>query len=234
MLRLILVIAAVVAGCSPDVRQPVNPSGVYKHDVQISVDGVNYTGVAVLPGGKSKYTLDMSFAGRLDLFTLSSCHREITQEDAGRSGGIFDRSKNRMRLVYEPVAGIEAGEFCPIMIGGFEKDKGRHSWAFIDFETPRETMPAVLLCNGARQGFRGVSVCQSGAGLMQRVFFNEPMNSENSEDCPKLKGDDDGRVFDFYPPLGRCVYTFREKAGQRRFHRLNVIGYNEILIRSTN
>lgn len=226
----IVLIAALVSGCT-QVAQPLDPSNVYKRDVKILVDGVEHTGVAVLPGGQAKYTLEMTFAGRLDLFTLRSCHREVTQEEAG-IGGIFGK-KNKIKIDYLPVDPIESKSYCPLEIGGFEKDKGRHSWGFIDFKTPLETMPAVVLCNGVRQGFDGVSVCQSLVGLLQQVMFNEPMklslDKDNAEDCPEPKTAD-GKLFEFYPEFGRCVYAFRA-LGTGRFHRMTTIGYEHILIR---
>lgn len=227
MWRLILLIALVASGCT-QVDQSLSPSKFYKRDVRITYDGVSYLGVAVLPGGKKHYDLEMTFAGQLDLFTFRTCHREVTQEDAG-GGRIFGK-RNKVAFRYSPVNEIESEDYCAVQIGGYEISGGRHSWGFIDFETPLETLNAKAMCNGRTQFFNGVSVCQSPAGLLQKVVFERPVTVKHTDDCPELLTIDD-KTFDIYPPLGRCVYSFRSIEEPRDFHRMTIIGYEDILIR---
>lgn len=227
MWRLFLIVA-LVSGCT-NVSQPLNPSKMYKRDVRIKHGGTEYIGVAVLPGGEQSYKLELTFAGELDLFTFRSCHREVTQEEAG-GGRIFGK-RNKVEITYVPVSPLETDKFCPIEIGGYERDGGRHSWAFIDFETPFEKMPAMVLCNGRRHGYKGVSVCQSPAGLMQQIVFSRAVTVLTTNDCPTPTSEDGGKTFDFNPALGRCVYSFRAVDAPREFHRLVALGYEEVMIR---
>lgn len=213
-------------GCT-DVTHSAKPDVYYKRDAKLSYGGRDYLGVAILPRAAT-YRLQFSFSGDLDLFTLRTCHREITQEEFG-GGGIFNRKQKQVEITYEPQPGIESGTYCPVEIGGYDAEKGRHSWGFIDFEGPTETLSGLVKCNGIRQVFNGVSVCQSLEGLAQEIVFPVDARFAPSE-ClsPETK---DNRTFRIYPPKGRCIYVFREMGGDGRFHRLTTIGYESILVR---
>ena len=139
-------------GCT-EVTPVADTSVLYKRDVRIQFEGQDYFGVAVLPA-RDKYDLELTFAGELDLFAFRSCHREVTQEDAG-GGRIFGK-KNKVSFTYVPMAPLETGKMCSVEIEGYEAGKGRHSWGFLDFETPLETLPGLSICNGVRRQYRGV------------------------------------------------------------------------------
>jgi hypothetical protein len=221
-----LILAALLLVSCTDVRPIAETSVFYKRDVKISFEGQEYLGFAVLPK-RDKYDLALTFAGQLDLFTFRSCHREITQEDAG-GGRIFGK-KNQVAFTYRP-GDIETGKPCPVILEGYEVDKGRHSWAYIDFETPLETLGAVTLCNGTRKAVAGVSGCQSLSGLLQRVIFPEKVVGYGTDGCPGLITTN-GEVFDLIAGNGICEYMFRTSSQPTKFHRFTTLGYTEIMVR---
>lgn len=221
----LLLFVLMLAGCT-DVNHIADTAVIYKKDVKISEGGTEHYGVAVLPA-KSRYELSLTFAGQLDLFTFRSCHREVTQEDAG-GGKIFGK-KNQVSFTYAPVD-IEALKTCPVTIEGHEAEKGRHSWAYIDFETPLETLPAVAVCNGTRKQYRGVSICQSLSGLIQRIIFTKKVTAYSTDGCPTALTTN-GEVFDIIVGRGVCEYSFRAIEEPRDFHRHTTLGYDEIMVR---
>jgi hypothetical protein len=228
-MKKILVLVAALLGCEGSVSQQLEfETTTYKRDVKILFEGKEYLGVAVLPR-RDRYTFEMTFPGALDLFTFRTCHREVTQEDAG-GGRIFGK-KNKVSMVYSPVAPLET-DVCHVEIGGYEKGKGRHSWGYIDFETSFETLPAVVLCNGSREGFGGVSICQSLNGLITRIIFTKKVAvAYNKEKCSKPNSDD-GMAFELLQSVGRCVYSFVTHGSPHEWHRFTTIGYQDILIRN--
>ena len=222
-----LILLALLSSCT-EINQVADTGVLYKRDVRIVHEGSEYLGIAVLPAA-AKYKLEMTFPGQVDLFTFRSCHREVTQEEAG-AGTIFGK-KNKVSFTYDPVP-LETG-FCPVEIGGYEQGKGRHSWAFIDFETELEKLPAVVLCNGKTRQYNGVSACQAFAGLVQRITLPRKTIVYSSEGCPGTESSN-GRVFDIIAGSGRCVYSFRSVEEPKDYHRMTTIGYEEILIRNVN
>ena len=224
-MRLLAILIFLLSGCNGTGSVSPDASTFYKRDIRIAVAGHTYYGVAVLPS-KARYTLDMEFSGTLDLFTFTDCHQQIARERAG-NGGIFG-PKNQIRIDYEPK--FAQGTYCPIEIGGYEAEKGRHSWGFIDFKTDAETLPAVVECNGYRVDSDGVSVCQALEGLAQRITFPVPVDTSAEATCGKMESED-GKAFEFPISKGRCVFAFRERDGARRIHRLTTLGYEKIMIR---
>lgn len=209
------------------VPQKLDPDLFYKRDMQISINGHQGEGVLVIPRAPS-YNFDIKAQGKLDLFTFTTCHREQTKEQAGDRGWFKDASHRRFKFIPAP---IEAELLaCPAQLGGYERIKGRHSWAFVDFEHPSLTLPAFLSCNGAQHNTRGVSICQSKAGLIQEIRFTEKVLWPQENTCIKLVSDDEKR-FRFKMPKGQCVFRFVTKSNEEKYHRLTILGYEKILIR---
>ena len=231
-MKLLLLFLFLLVGC--DVTQTANPDVYYKRDAGVSYGGDDFIGVGVFPKS-AKYQFEFKFASTLDLFTFRSCHREITQEEfqKKKSGlfGMLDRKSNKVTFTYEPQAGVEDNTYCPVEVGGYDADKGRHSWAFIDFENDRDTLTGLVKCNGVRQVYNGVSVCQSATSLLMDIVFPVEVEAANN-DCITPESTDQ-KTFRIYMPTGRCIYVFRELTGERRYHRLTTIGYESILVRKT-
>lgn len=201
----------------------------------ITHDDVTYEGVAVLPR-KARYSIEVESRGQLDLFSLSTCHREWIKERAWNTTKIvktlFGWSRkvyrNAVRFDYTPVAIEEKFEYCPMILGAYEQEKGRHSWGFVDFETPDEHLEATMSCNGMIEDVGGVSVCQGREGLIQNLMFEEDVSVESSPGCnkPEIAGG----VAIYEVTAGQCVYLFMG-ARTKQLHRHTSIGYQDILIR---
>lgn len=196
-----------------------------KRDMQISYLDKSFEGTAVLPRA-DEYSLKFEALGRLDLFTLQTCHRDVSEQV---SGGLFSGKKEKS-VQYKP-SDIESDSVsCPVLVGGYEKRKGRHSWAFIDFEHPELTLPFKVQCNGSLEAARGVGVCQSRKGLIQRIKFEGPVLMSEKARCGVMTKVSD-LVYDLRVKTGRCVWRFKEAAKEGREARLTVLGYDRVMIR---
>lgn len=203
-------------GCASP-GQVLNPSLFYKRDMKINMDGTTGDGVLVVPSLK-RHNFVAYAKSEMSLYTFTTCHREVALENMPKEVGGY----------FVPAVGLEDTGSCPVEIGGYDKKGGRHSWAFIDFQTPESTLPARLKCNGESVETTGVSVCQSRAGLIQRIEFAKEVVTATSA-CGKLTSVD-GKVFEFPLVKGQCVYAFKEKESGK-FHRLTALGYESILLR---
>jgi hypothetical protein len=228
----ILLFLSVFLGCTT-IHQELDPKIYYKRDMSIKFNKQKYEGIAVLPFmEKPSYDIEFETKGKLDLFTFTTCHREITQEHAS-TRGIF-ANKKQFSLIYSPDIEIEALFSCPIQIAGYDL-KGKHSFAFMDMETKDATLPAHIKCNGDSYDSKGVTICQSKDGLEQSVYFDVKIEwmPEKSirKECQEIEYNiiNEQRIF-YKTPNRECVYYIHEKDGNRT-HRLNTIGYEELLIR---
>jgi len=207
-------------GISQPDQQIKEQASLYKKDMEVCVDGLCAEGLLVAPMRES-YKISTKSKGVLDLFTFATCHREETSTEFS-SGWFGLGGSKEFEGHYIPQKYVEAGIYCPIYLGGYNK-KGMNSWGFIDFETPEATLKAVVICNGKTVGYNGVSVCQSKAGLMQAIAFQEPVTSNCVIKVDKVKN------IDFEMPKGEHVCAFLGESG--RLHRLTLFGYEKILIR---
>jgi hypothetical protein len=233
---LILLILTILAASCSSVKPPFDPDAfkknLYRRDMTITADGYQGHGFIVLPK-KDKYTLEIKAQGKLDLLTFTSCHREITQTDAGYKGRFlgFGKDLKLAKMEYEPMKGIEDTGSCPIEIGGYEKEKGRHSWASVLMEHLGSTLPSVTKCNGRESQYRGVSACQSRAGLIQRIEFQVPVVYDLDKNCSyKNVRLIDGKILEYQMPEGECLVYFMEKTGEKRISEHYDYGYSKIMI----
>jgi len=209
------------------VPQQLDPKIFYKRDMVLKVNGFVGEGTLVVPKSE-EYKMEVNAKGVLDMFTLESCHRETSKEDAGEPG-LFG-NKKKVVIDYRPVAGLEDTGSCPVFFGGYERKAGRHSWGVLDFETDKEKLPAVVRCNGSEYNSRGVTICQSKAGLLQEIIFPVAVEASSLDEC-KMQPSKDGQTFRYEMPRKECVFNFMEKAAPHREHRLTTFGYESILIR---
>jgi hypothetical protein len=216
---------ALLLGCTTPGEEEKKETTFFKRDISIEFEGKKYSGTAVLPK-RSSYEVKIVSAGKLDLFTWSDCHMEHTQEDAGE-GGIFSRKDT---VVFNYRRDFALSTYCPVEVGGFEAMKGRHSWGFIDFESEEETLPAKVYCNGYVFESKGVSVCQSAKGKLQKIVFSVPVSTVVDDDKCPMRISSDSKTFEFPLSRGYCAYPFKEINGDR-FHRLTTLGYDKIQIR---
>lgn len=223
----VVMLAWLIVGCA-SVPQQLNPDLFYRRDLPFCVENLGcYEGVMVLPR-QPTYAIEVAPKGdaNIDLLLATTCHREDTFEKTS-SGWFVFASKKRFKYFYTPIPGIEDDGLCALMLNTYEKDKGRHAWSFIKFEHPRFELAASLSCNGVIKTFHGVSVCQSKAGLTQRIIFPEPVMIEADPGCPVPKRQGNG--YEWAVKKGECGYTFRGQSG--RLHDLTALGYEGVLVR---
>lgn len=216
----VIVMVLVACGTAPTqkITQGLETGVIYKKDMQVCIDSKCRQGVIVGPQ-RDFYHFKIKAQGNLDLFTFATCHREeATTEHSKRK---WFRKNREVKGNYIPRQGIETG-YCPVYIGGYDL-KGRHSWAFVDFKTPEANLSAELSCNGELLKSDGVSICQSREGLLQSISFKEAVEVDS---CG-LKGKK--KDFVFKMPRGECVAVF---FGANDLHRLTLIGYDKIIVRS--
>ena len=124
----LILVSLFFASCS-SIQQQFEPEsfkkGLYRKDMKIEANGYKGHGFVVAPAAET-YKVRVYAMGNLDLFTQTSCHREITQEDAGYKGKFlgFGRNKKRADFEYRPAKGIEDTGSCPLELGGYEKKQG--------------------------------------------------------------------------------------------------------------
>ena len=220
----ITLLSLLIAGCA-SVRQSTKTEKTYKMEMLMTVNGLEGNGLMVVDS-KQSYDIELESKGKFDLFTLTSCGREETQEEAW-SGSIF-ANKKKAKLKYYPTEQIERKPGCILHFGAYEKIKGRHTWGLVDFRNMENPIESVIVCNGQTvNSIGGVSVCQSREDLIQKIFFGKKMVVAPDEGC-KI-GQQSGFYWEFPIRKGICVYRFQELEGDKE-HRLTTYGYDSIII----
>lgn len=201
-----------------------NSEEIYKKDAYVCVNGVCSEGAVVVPRSM-EYRVKVKSKVNLDLLVFSTCHREVTSQEYSR-GGFFGMGGNKeFEGNYSPTMTIE-NEFCPVYITGYSKS-GYNSTAFIDFETAEAGLGATLNCNGVQSTAKGVSVCQSKAGLIEVINLDSPATVGDAGPNCKI-GSGKNKRWEFAMPKGECVFAFFSEDG--RIHRLTTLGYTRINI----
>ncbi len=184
----------------------------------------------------SAYVLRVYPPGKVDRIAWRTCSQEqiIDKPDVSRSSWFGGYSY--VDINYAPASGLDDVNSCAVKIEVLEEKKRRNGMALIEFEDSREEVSLVadLICNGNSVQSRGVSACQSAAGLLQKITFPAPVVQTGSEakcDVMKpLKGDETTYVF--VMPSGECTYSFvssaRAENGKRIEHHLTVLGYTDV------
>lgn len=220
------------------VPQTLNPKLLYKRDLPFCVKDIGcYEGTAVLPA-RAAYDFEIAPKGGadIDLLVLDTCHREVTEEVGSQTNlgffeKIFGKKKQGWKFSYIPIAGLEDDGDCSLRIATYEKSKGRHAWAIVRFEHPKYELEATLVCNGLVTHEKGVSLCQSKAGLAQQIRFSEPVMIEPDLGCAMpVKGTKPG--YEWKINLNECGYTVKGQSG--KLHDILAIGYEGLLLRGEN
>lgn len=238
-LILVAISLSVLMGCDkfmPDVAQVVKPEVLYKRDMLVTVNGYTREGVVVAPL-KDSNVIYVKAAGDLDLFATANCTGEQVKPKAWNKtttikSGLFGWNsktidlKREVEFTYVPM-GLETEGSCPMQLYGFSKD-GKHSWGFIDFKSAEFTLEGTMLCNSVASIFSGVEACQSRAGLIQQLKFDETVVISPDKGCEldsKM-----AKEFTFSIPKGLCVYRIKGK-DTGKVGKLTLIGYDSVLIR---
>lgn len=220
----------IVTGCATfTATQNLDPKVYYRHDIRFKIDKkTTIKGVGILPI-KKVYSIEAITPGKIDLIKITTCHRQLSTEDIPK--GWFKSGRN-YKYTYRPTDPIETKGSCMIRFEAYEAGKeGRHSSGLIEFQTPTETVPALIRCNGGIHLSKGVSICQSWQGLEQEIKFTKPVRMAYGPERCKIEPAKDSTVFRFRMRPRECTYTFLEKGTKDRWHRLQTIGYEEIPVR---
>jgi hypothetical protein len=192
----------------------------YEPDISLEVNGLRGKGLLVAPKA-SQYQIKGAIKGNFDYLILRTCHRQIALEKVG----------DEFKYLYQPRAGIEDNRACPLEIFGAEKEKGRNSFGFVDFESEREKLPASLECNGEVKRHSGVSGCSAPVGLIQKIVFDvEVYAAPGRLDCA-LPEPKDFKTYEFKQPLGKCLVIFQERRPPYRVHRAVLVGFDQTVVR---
>lgn len=233
-MKYFFLICLTLVGCS-SVPQKLDPDKFYRRDLAFCEKSIGcFEGTAVLPFQKL-YAFEIAPKGDavIDLLVLNTCHREESIERPQKSSldsfkGFLGLKKEGFRVEYVPTLGVEDDGDCTVRISTFEKEKGRHAWSVVRLKHEKYALPATLYCNGQVKEEQGVSICQSKAGLSQRIQFQEPVMIEADKNCavPKRVGE---YLYEWPISLGECGYTIRGRSGMA--HDLLAIGFEGLLVR---
>ncbi len=227
ILMLLSILVLALTGCASLTNQKLDPEVFYKRDIRLKVNGVEFRGVAV-PAPASEYKIEIETVGDINMLTLTSCHREEIFEEPTK--GWF-KSNTKFAYTYRPIPGIEDGQGCVLDVGAYERGRGRHSWATIDFVTPADQVVAELTCDGHVFRAKGVSICQGKQGLTQKIRFPERVKVSDRVDerCAVMRTTDDGKAWEYEMPRGECAIYFGTRDG--RLHRLTTLGFESVFVR---
>jgi hypothetical protein len=217
-----ILLALLFLGCY-NMPKDHDPMVNYRMDIKMTVN--NKTAVGMMVSTKAdSYNIKAILKGNADYFSLQTCHRHIPMEEAG---GFWNGKE--VEFTYTPTYELEINEACPLRLVGIEEDKARHSWGFIDFESPKRDLVAIVKCNGTTSSHKGVSVCQSKLNLIQEIVFENRVIAVVQSGCPKPESKD-LKTYRYKVGDGYCVYAFEEYDSTKK-HRHTSYGYTQQLIR---
>lgn len=201
-----------------DLKMIVTPAGGLAQEI---------IGMGVVPKAVS-YKIRVEPPGKADMITLLSCHREMKTPNPKRHGGWFAKKYYEFEIIPTEEHEIEKG--CSFDAGVYEKDKGRHAWGLIVIESDRAKLEAITKCNGQTTRFKGTSVCQAKAGLIESIHFNQPVIATEVAGCT-LKKPKDKKNWVYIMPKDECTVYFVDEKNADNFHKAVLFGYGQIPIR---
>ncbi len=233
-----IIVATLLSACTT-LPPALNPALEYERDLSFTVsiwqsnkwsESKSHKGYAIIPKA-DKYRIELFAEGQAHMMTLSSCHREIKTPNPEKQGGWFQAK----RYVFEFAADdlIEVGKPCPLSLGIFDKEKGRHGWATIIVDHEDAKLKAETRCNGAKKDNLTTSYCQTRAGLLQVITFDRPVAVGFYSGC-ELKNPTDQKTFIYKMPKGQCVFHFFDALDERIEHAHYTFGYEASVIRGVD
>lgn len=218
-------------------REPATetPLYTYRADLLITVDGKTFDGVGVTLAQDETY-LQISSLINLDRVEIETCSRQDVCQNGKNCAssfysvetGWFGSPGKRMIYHYVPNA-IEKQGKCPIYVKVFDK-QALAAWGFVAFRNGvEENLSAHFACNGIGWTFAGHSMCQTKAGLIQEISFEQDIDDfDVDESCNVTKVDN--RNFRLRPDRGLCTGMFHSKG---KYHALELIAYKTVLVRGS-
>lgn len=223
-------LALSLVGCTEapnkaQVEALLSPEETFRHDLKVSVNGNVYSGFGVLPVAP-KYDIVIFPEEKISQVIWTTCHQQQISEKPAAGWN------KKASYTFKPSMELEANAACGLSIATIQ-DKATVGLAFFDFQDqrPQVVVPGNLFCNGWSGNYKGVTVCQSAAGLVQKIIFPyEVLVPKQGTACDVMLTADN-KTYNFGIAPGSCVYYFSAQAkdakGNRLLHRLTTIGYTQ-------
>ena len=229
MFRILFALLLFTAGCATlDGVQTGESILTYKADMRITVDGTTFEGLAVTEMGAADrvITIQVVSDAKLDALYVRTCGRfkdfkKLSPNWYGGAGKTFTYQ-------YKPI-GMERETACPLFFEAYDLTNALSAWGMVAFRDGNDlpTSKFGAACNGTGWTFKGLTACQTQAGLYQSIEFDSDiLFREESSSCNLTKLSP--RKFSYKPGLGRCVATFSDGS---RHHKLIAIGFKRPLLR---
>lgn len=227
-----------ITSCTHSLNTPqkLEPEVFYNRDLKMKLtgyvgDGKNsrviwsdhdwQEGVAVAPMAEH-YKFEVKAAGKHDVLRFKSCNRSDKVESKGKNYDYY----------YSPLDGLENSSDCIIEVESYHK-KLKHGYGLIVLNDENYTLGSTTLCSGKVSVNHGVSLCQSQAGLVQRVVLPREAvvisGEKNGQFCKKPVRINE-RTFEYIMPRRLCVYTFTD-VETLEDHLHYMVGYESDIIR---
>lgn len=239
-MKKLLFISLLLAGCASQLTRPqMDEKTNYQRDITFGVQAwlpqqkawskefvFNGTGVM---GVYPKYKITVYPPGKADMVTLTGCHREMKTPPAPKEG--WFQKVRPYSFEFEPNE-VDLKTGCAIDMGIYEKKAGRHGWALLAFDNgiTNTLVPELVLCNGEKDTFYGVSICQAKAGLIQEYKFKVPVAIAAREGCV-IDQSKDELTWMFRMPASECTVYFIDKKQPDITHKAHFFGYDTTPIR---
>jgi hypothetical protein len=170
-------------------------------DLAYRVNGSAHVGASTIPRSVSGYQLEFDLPEGVEVAIFRTCHRQVTHRRPGRTLSIF----------YVPALYLEGEDLCLATLETIDKSAVERL-AILDF-TDRRRLPARIFCNGAKVETNGAFLCQSAAGLIQRISFREPVVFASARGCPTMESKG-AFTYEWTTGGGFCVYEFMAESGE--------------------
>lgn len=221
--KILLCLALLIISCATAPVIPVfaDSSVVTKRigvaDLQFSIDGVMYTGLATV-SHKVPRTFKFNIPKETERLVITTCHRSQT---------FLNPKEGWYEWLYQPRFRLEDSGFCLMFVETLTA-KGVQKSAEIDFTDATMNMAAFSTCNGI--GYNktvGATMCQApvvNQGLMQLVQMPEAVDAISKDGCAPMKCDN---IWCYYVmTAGDCWYRMVGLKSKQAF-RLVTRGYTE-------
>jgi hypothetical protein len=199
---------------SPAVQEGLGTSYWPRYALPFQVGTQSFVGTGVVQR-QSALLFRFSIPKNTIRFNIKTCHQD--------KWWIRPDTSKPFEWRWTPEMFLENVDSC-ILTASAITDKGEFWGAMVDFITGEE-LPARLGCNGDKLTGKGVGLCQSARGLIQRICFDEVTVAAGKSDCPQLVSDG-GWCYMWSIGAGLCAYQFLNKAKLR--YRLTSYGYSDV------
>lgn len=195
--------------------QKMNPNVNYERDMVVCVNGFCKAGSVTMPLLDTN-EIRVYGQGPLDIFVTTTCGGRFKQQNAGNVKTIQKSfwSKKEVTKSNEAVFTIlksdfhQLGKICPLYLSGIANN-GRHSDAFVNWQTDDFKLSGQLVCQMEKRAFEGVEACDTGAQSLTKISFDEEVKVRPEPGCDfGVPGTKTGREFTWQVKSGECHYAF--------------------------